>query len=205
MNDVLLDSTFLAAERDQAPNPNIAHFYYHPVLNNALTAQKGTEIYEDKEYILIISPGQRLSEIRRKALDIDKINYAKQYAAFKAGRAQPIIGTPLAMLPGVTPARVRELEYLNIRTVQHLLDIPDSVLPKVGPDARQLQVQARAFLEKNDARVLTLEQQVKDLQAKLDTLMSAPSQAQQPAKRRGRPPKVSEPNVMPVDRNRNLS
>lgn len=193
--DISLDSTFLEAERGQTRNPNIAHFYFHPVLNAQLTAEKGQEIYEDKEYILIISPGQRLSEIRRKATDKDKINYSVQYAAFKNGKAQPIIGTPLTNLPGLTPARVKELEYLNIRTVQHLLEVPDSALPKIGPDARELQIKARAFLEKNDSRVLVLEDKIKLLEAKIEalasaTLTSAPSQEQQPAKRRGRPPKT---------------
>lgn len=182
------DATFVHAERGQAPNPNIAHFYYHPVLSPQKTAEAGTEIYEDAVYILILSPGQRLSEIRRKATDKDKENYALQYKAFLEKRVQPIVGTPLAMLPGITPARVRELEYLNIRTVQHLITMPDTALSKVGPDALKLRQQAVAFVEKNDPIIIALEERVKQLEQKLLLLQAAPAQVQQPAKRRGRPP-----------------
>ena len=207
MHDMPLDAQFVEAVRGEKHDANTVHFYYHPVLNPKLTAEKGQEIYEDKEYVLILSPGQRLSEVRRKASDKDKLQYAKQYQAFQAKRAQPIIGTPLGNLPGLMPARVKEMEYLNIRTIQQLLDVPDSALPKIGPDARQLQHQARAFLEKNDARVLTLEEQVRKLTEQLATLTSAPPQAQQPAARRGRPPKatVSTPNVAVDDRPKRLS
>ena len=205
MSDVQLDSTFLEAQRGEQHSRNVAHFYYHPVLNPQLTAQKGVEVYEDKVYILIISPGQRLSEIRRKATEKDIAGYPKQYEAFLQKRPQPIIGTPLSSLPGLTPARVKDMEYLHIRTVQQLLEIPDSALAKIGPDARQLQHQARAFLEKNDARVLTLEAQVKTLTEQLATLMSAPAQAQQPAKRRGRPRKVNGTHDLPHDPPKRLS
>lgn len=183
------DSVFVAAQRGETHNSNVAHFYYYAVLNPQKTAEVGQEIYEDKEYVLIISPGQRLSEIRRKATDMDKLNYGQQYKAFLDKRPQPIVGTPLAMLPGLTPARVKELQYLNIRTVQHLVDMPDSALPKVGPDALQLRQRAVAFIEKNDPIIIALEQRVKDLELKLAALSSAPPQ-QQPAKRRGRPPKT---------------
>lgn len=187
-----LDAVFMAAQ-GQERNSNIAYFYHHPVLNAAKTADAGTEIYEDKEYICIISPGQRLSEIRRKALDRDKESYAIQYKAFLEKRVQPIIGTPLGMLPGITPARVKELEYINIRTVQHLIDMPDSALSKVGPDAQKLKSQAKAFLEKNDPIIIELQERVKKLEAMLES-KSAPSQVQQPAKRRGRPPKLKQVN-----------
>jgi hypothetical protein len=189
MSEMPLDQSFIEAERGEKHSSNTVHFYLHPVKNERLTAEKGQEIYEDREYVLIISPGQRLSEVRRKATDMDKQQYARQYEAFLQKKAQPIVGTPLGNLPGLTPARVKEMEYLNIRTIQQLLDVPESALPKIGPDARQLQHQARAFLEKNDARVLTLEAAVKALETKLATLSAAPSQAQQPAKRRGRPRK----------------
>ena len=191
MSEMPHDQAFVEAERGEKHSSNTVHFYHHPVLNERLTQEKGQEIYEDKLYVLILSPGQRLSEVRREALQRDFDEYPRQHAAFLAKRVQPIIGTPLANLPGLSPARVKEMEYLNIRTVQQLLDVPDSALPKIGPDARQLQQQARAFLEKNDARVLTLEAAVKALEAKLATLTAAPSQAQQPAKRRGRPRRVN--------------
>ena len=166
---------------------NRACFYHHPVLNKNKTKAEGREIYEDKTYILILCPGQSKQETRRPATDLDRMNYPTAWRAFCEGKAEPLVGTPIEHLPGVTPARCKELHAVHVRTVEQLANVPDQNLPALGMGGMVLKQQAQAFIQKNSSEVAALKNQLAEAMRKIDELMA--KQGSDLPKPRGRPRK----------------
>jgi hypothetical protein len=79
--------------------------------------------------------------------DEHKARWPEQYAAFKAGREAPLEGTPLAAWPKMSRARVEELAYFHIRTIEQLAQVDDGRLQNLGMGARQERESAKLFLE----------------------------------------------------------
>ena len=107
--------------------------------------------------------------------------FAREYQQFKRHVAQTKAGTPLQYVPFLTEGRRAELQALNIYTIEALAIIDGQELKNLGPGGRELKNQAEAFLadagklapstqlqaelEATKARVLTLEEDNKALQA----------------------------------------
>lgn len=86
----------------------------------------GRDIYKDAEFIEIRIP-MNLKEVRRRQVrESDKRRWPVQYAAFKAGLASPLIGTPVDKLPFLTKAQVLEFQAMGLRTAENVRDISDS-------------------------------------------------------------------------------
>ena len=56
----------------------------------------------------------------RPARQLDKARFARQYQAFKAGKEDQQSGTPLNVVPFMTPAKAEEYKFFNIATVEQL-------------------------------------------------------------------------------------
>jgi hypothetical protein len=109
----------------------------------------GRPIYEDREFVEILIPGDRRSMAVEPVTDEHRARWPAAYEAFRAGRAAPLEGTPLADWPNssLTRARVEELAHFNIRTVEHLAAVSDAQLANLGLGARELRQAARTFLD----------------------------------------------------------
>jgi hypothetical protein len=106
----------------------LVRFYIHPLQNETRSKEEGRPIFEDREYIEIIQPGNKDSIIRRPASHLDYERFPQHYAKYKARTEgeETIEGTLLEHWPGVTRSQVEELRYLNIRTVEQLANVADS-------------------------------------------------------------------------------
>lgn len=100
-------------------------FTLHPVQDPERTAAEGRPIFMDAEYVQIQAPGDR-DVIHRPATDRDRQRFPKQYAAFKAGTAEAVIGTPLSAVPWLTRAQVEELGYFGVKSVEQLAGMADA-------------------------------------------------------------------------------
>jgi hypothetical protein len=70
------------------------------------------------------------------------------YKAWKANEAAPVNGTPLAAWPGATPAMIKILGNVNIKTVEDFCLMEDSAISKLAmPGLRDKQRICRQFLE----------------------------------------------------------
>jgi hypothetical protein len=140
-----LDIPDLAATK----KPAIPRFFVEPVELTFRSKQEGRPIYEEREFVEILIPGDRRSIVREPVNDEHKARWPREYAAFKDGRELPLEGTPLANWPNsaINRARVEELAYFNIRTVEHLAAVSDANLPNLGMGARELRAAAQKFLE----------------------------------------------------------
>jgi hypothetical protein len=126
-----------------------AFFFTEAVKMEFKSKQEGRPIFEEQERVRIVVPGNRGSVVVEPVNDEHKKRWPEQYGAFKAGREQPLEGTPLREWPHscMTVAKAEELAYFHIRTVEQLAAITDDKLNNLGMGARELRQTARTFLE----------------------------------------------------------
>jgi hypothetical protein len=135
-------------------------FFVDPVENPAKTRDAGRPIFEDKEFVRIRFVGDRNKELVAPANDPFKfdrekgrhITYAEEfprhYEAFKRDQEYVGEGTPLKEVPWLTASKRKELESLNIHTVESLSRLDGSNLARLGVGNRELKMQAVAWLDK---------------------------------------------------------
>lgn len=73
--------------------------------------------------------------------------YPEQYARFKKGQVQVQEGTPVDLLPFLTPAKVKELKALNVYTAESLASLDGQPLKSLGQGGRTWKNQAQAYLD----------------------------------------------------------
>lgn len=73
-------------------------------------------------------------------------HYKKSYEAWKNGQELPVEGTPILTWPAVSPANVKMLLELNIRTVEELAQTNEEGIAHMGIGARALKQRAIDFL-----------------------------------------------------------
>jgi hypothetical protein len=157
-------------------------------LDSAKTAEAGREIYREVEYVTILIPGDRLvSPVHRPVQASDKSRFPAQYAAFKNAQSQntqAITGTPLSAWPVISPSQRKELEYLNIVTVEQLAAVSDGSAQNLA-GLHGLKQLAQKFIEasKSAAPLVALQKELETrdnaiaaLTARLDA-MSAPAKS----------------------------
>lgn len=126
----------------------IPRFYNKPVKNEFRSQQEGRPVFEDKEYVEIIVPGNRGTVVDERVKDHHRERWPTQYAAFKARQEAVIEGTPIEEWAAVTRSMAEELKYNNVRTVEALATISDANLNKVMPmGGHQLRAKAQAWLK----------------------------------------------------------
>lgn len=119
-------------------------FFMAPVIDVEASNKANRAVYRDAEMIEIMMPGEKNNIIRDEVWDQHRMRFPAKYAAFKAGKSQHI-GSPLKVLPFLTEARIKELEYFEIHTVEQLAGMADTVKQKfMGGDL--LSQKAREWL-----------------------------------------------------------
>jgi hypothetical protein len=120
------------------------------------------------------------------------------YEAWKQNNEIPAHGTPLAAWAGITPQEAEILKSFSIPTVEELSVVQDSMMARIPlPNIRGKRDMAQRFLASADTRkteeALALkDQQIADLQAKLENLaemMSEKLDASETKRGPGRPRK----------------
>lgn len=162
--------------------PAVPVFFTEAVKMEFKSKQAGRPVFEDREFVRIIIPGDRRSMVVEPVNDDHKARWPREYEAFKAGQEAPVDGTPLADWPQIGRARVEELAYFHIRTVEQLAAVNDAHLQNLGMGAREERERAKVFLDvaKNGTGPLSkLVTRVEQAEARADTLESALQQANQ--------------------------
>jgi hypothetical protein len=152
-------------------------FFLHPVENRFRSKKEGRPVFEEKEYIRILIPGDAKTCYEQPVREDDRKRFWKQYEHFKATGRTATEGTPVEQWPQLNVSMVATLKSLNIFSVEQLASLPDIHLPKLGPGARDLQSRAKAFLEmSHDAaaanKLSALEEQNAALQAQNEAMQA---------------------------------
>ena len=205
MSDIS-SSFFQTNDRGAARDPIIPRFYVKAVEMTFKSTQAGHPVFEDRDFVEMIIPGNRGSIVHEQVNDEHKHRWPMHYAAFKDGKEAPLTGTPVEEWPPCSASMVAMLKLMNVRTVEQLAELPDDALLRIGMGAREFRAKARAWLaqakdgaeldrttvalQMADDKIAALEKQVADLASKCEALMArqADDDAPEP-KRRGRPPK----------------
>lgn len=155
-------------ERDTAR----PRFYMDAVQNPALSEKEGRPIFEDKEYVEILIPGDKLLTWVGEVDDPTRHRFPEHYAAFKRGEMRAVVGTPLEAWPPLTKARVAELKAAGILSVEEYANVPDNVLGKLGMGARDEREKARAFIDaaKGGAQTAAMASEIAQLRAMVEQL-----------------------------------
>lgn len=126
----------------------IAKFYTKAVQNNHKSENEGRAIFEDREFVEIIVPGNRGTVVDRPATAADKERWPRQYEAYKTGLEAAVDGTPIEEWSMISPALVEELKHVHVRTVEALAALSDADLAKTVPMGGQaLRQKAKLWLE----------------------------------------------------------
>jgi len=168
------------SEQGTAPGDErlLVRFFLKPRENPAKSKEAGRPIFEDREYLSIMVPGNKDSIIERPVSELDIRRFPRHYKAFQENREQTVEGTPLSSWPGITRAQVEELKFLNISTVEQLAGIAD-VHAQNFMGIQRLKTRAKLFmesagdnainektaaaLEEKDARIAALEVQMAEM------------------------------------------
>ena len=157
--------------------------------------EQGRPIFKQTAFISIYIPGDKTKKVTRPVRTSwfgdtppDTERFPSQWAAYQAGAKEMAKGLPLSEWPGMTSSQVKELNGVNIYTVEALAEVNDANLANLGLGARSLRDKAKAYLDRmaEGVTVAQVEAQNNDLQRQLDELRAS----MQEAPRRGRPPKV---------------
>lgn len=166
------------------PHINRVHFYVEAKYQKAASEKEQRPVYRDVEMIELRFAGETKRVHHAPAHEpvqmTDKfgghMTYAKmfhrEYEAFKAGREQLQQGTPLSVLPGLPPSRVKSLEARNISTVEALAALNATARKGLGMDGADLVSQAKRFLEAADSAVSVRQMQEENaaLQRQIDEM-----------------------------------
>jgi hypothetical protein len=110
--------------------------------------QAGHPVYEDQEFVEIITPGHTRSTPIEPVNAEHRARWPEAYRAFKEGLEPVETGLPLAQWPVITsPSQVLMLKGLHIHTVEQLAGVSDAALQNMGPGGRELRQKAQDYLE----------------------------------------------------------
>lgn len=179
-------TTQRAMEGRSADDRLMIKFEMFPHPNEVKSLEAGHPVYDDREYITIIVPGDKNSIVHRPVWAQDKNRFARQYAAFKQGQSQEVSGLPLSMWGGMKLSQAKEFEYFNVKTVEQLAEMSDGhgqqihgfqELKKRAKDyiaytkEQQPLLEMRKEVEERDIQIATLTQQFGELSGQIKELM----------------------------------
>jgi hypothetical protein len=165
-------------------NPGVfVRFSVEPVQNEVASREAGRPIFEDVEFVKLVVPGDKHNVIHRPVRPEDKQRFADAYAQWKKGETQKPAGTPLAEWPQIPRSQVEEMAHFEVRTVEQLAALSDSVTSRMGAAAALLRQRAKDYLlkakegeadaklrtelEARDAAIAGLQAQIAELTAAL--------------------------------------
>lgn len=152
--------------------PLVYKFAKRSVQNQEESAQKGHPVFDDKDYIQILVPGDANSKVDReiRAADLQNPEIAKLYEHWKRGLEAPLTGTPLEQWPVVNAAQVDTLRVVNIRTVEQLAEVSDQNVTHLGMGYDTLRKQAANWLAaaKDASHLTKMQAQHDELQAQYE-------------------------------------
>lgn len=163
--DELNSNQFIKQEAYHVSEDDSKLYVTFSIENVDLTAEskrKGHLKVAGMEFIQIMVPGDKGNSIKRRVNELDKKRFADRYARFKEGIEDPIVGTPLTELVGISAAKAREYDYFNIKTLEQLAATPDgSQAAQSMMGFQQDKQKAEAFLAMAEGRAPILDMQKK--------------------------------------------
>ena len=175
----------VAAVMDVSPQQEMdsklfVQFYVKAVMNNFKSAEAGRPVFDEKDFIRIIVPGDRNTVVDTVVTPEYAHRFRSRYDAFKRNQAEPVTGTPLAIWPHISVGMRAELAASHVTTVEQLAELPDGLAQRFM-GINSLREKAKVFLknaedgsaasklqhelEQRDNEIEVLKRQMAELQA----------------------------------------
>lgn len=167
----------------------IAMFYNRSVHNPVKSAQAGTPIHDDVDYVRIQQPGERLNIIDRPVQPSDRMRFPREWQAYIDHREQIPEGTPIDLLFPAHPHVGANLRGAGVYTVEQCAKLSGHAMDVIGMGAQEYVNRANEYLdaankgvglhrlhkelEDRDSQIRVLRAQVGALQGQLDQLITA--------------------------------
>lgn len=126
-------------------------FYKAAVESAELSKKEGRKIFEDHDFIRIAIPGDQHNQINTFATDDYKRRFPIDYKRFVEKAGDGVVGTPINLMPGLSPSMIAELKAMNVRTVEDLAELSDSTRIMGVQDLKR---KAKAFLDISRAEAI---------------------------------------------------
>ena len=123
----------------------LVKFYKEAVHMKHASEKAGHPVYEDRDFISIIIPGDTTTKIEREASDQDKERWLPIWEKYQRNESQEIDGWPIESWV-LSPARVNELKHFGFHTVEQLANASDAQINKVM-EGMGMREKARAAIE----------------------------------------------------------
>lgn len=149
----MYDSTTGMNFDPKAQDVSFPEFSVRAIQNNFRSEREGRAVFDNIEYVKIITPGDKRSVPECAVKDEHRARWPRQYEAFKNNLEVVADGTPLEAWPliSMNPALIAELKAANIRTVEALANLSDGLLAVVGMGGREWRGKAINYLNDADA------------------------------------------------------
>lgn len=155
----------------------LALFYERPLYNKVKSSEEGRPIYEGRDYVQIIIPGDSKSVVDRPVQDADKARWPGAWQKYQSKDEGSLDGTPIEEWSYLDVTRKASLRHIGIRTVEQLAAMPDGQLPQIGLDGREVREWAQQFLKPQSERETDLKKQVGELQRTVEALKASLDEA----------------------------
>src|SRR5271166_3912757 len=125
----------------------VVMFFKKAFHNPAASKAAGRPVYEDKTYVRVHPPGERLNIVERPARDDDAARWPAQWAQFSKNQEQIPDGTPIDLLYPETPAIAMAMRAAGLHTIEQCADLSAHAIESVGMGAQRYVNDAKKFIE----------------------------------------------------------
>lgn len=153
-------------------------FYNKAVLQSAKSKVEGRQIFEDVEYVSIRIPGDKTTQVERPVREEDRERFRSRYESFKNRETQKVEGTPIGMLPGLTPAEIENWQARGFETLEQISGMTEQAITRSGLGARDIVNRAKKYLEGSNytdqlkVEIDELKEQNKELTKKINEILA---------------------------------
>ena len=170
--------------------PPFVIFEIRAVEDRAKSITEGHYVAKDVHYAIITPAGtkDRIEKVAEDWLkDLEEavrqerfphtwlVAYQNAYKSWVETREVPEFGIPVTSWPAASPAQVKMLLDLNIRTIEQVAEATEEALSRMGIGARALKAKAQAYLDasKDGGKVAG---ELDELRTKVEALLARDSE-----------------------------
>jgi hypothetical protein len=149
------NATYTRTNLGQGDGSNHPRFFVDQVQDMVASENAGRPIFREEERVEIIMPGNPHTRPVARVSDEHRQRWPREYEAFKAGMEMSPDGTPLEEWPILKRSQVMELKALGFKTVEHIRDMDDLAIQRIGMGGRRLKELANGFLDDAERMAMT--------------------------------------------------
>lgn len=167
----------------------LAIFYHKSVHNPVRSQQEGRPVFEDRVFVRVAPPGERLNIVDRPATRQDQNRWPVQWASFQQNKEQTPEGTPIELLYPEKPAVAATLRANGVMTIEACAELSGNAIDSIGMGSQAWVNSAQKYvqyanrgvaitqhrkdLEERDRQIKIQAQQIEQLQSDISQLLAA--------------------------------